>query len=154
MARVWWLTLVFAALLSAQQQDSKQTPKQDQKTGDKSSADDGQKTGTEKYAEPQEEDESAKPSHIYTFNPLEAQSCVQVGNEYFKAGKYRPAIMRFQEATRWNTGYAEAYLRLGQASEKIKDFAGAKRAYSKYVELSPDAKNAAEIRKKIASLKN
>lgn len=149
MARTWWLTLGFAALLCGQPQDNKQAPKQDRKTA---ASDDKSSSG--KYAEPEEEDESMKPSHEYVFNPLEAQYCVKIGNEYYSEGKYRPAIMRFREAAKWNPNYAEAYLRLGQASEKIKDTAGAKQAYSKYLELSPDAKKAPEIRKKIASLKD
>lgn len=153
MARVWWIPLVFAALLAAQQ-DTRQTPKEEQKTQQKSAADDSQKPSDEKYAEPQEEDEGSKPAREYVFNPLEAQYCLKVGNEYFSSGKYRPAIRRFREATNWNPGYAEAYLRLGQALEKIKDASGAKQAYSKYLDLNPEAKNAAEIKKKIASLKN
>jgi len=144
-ARVRWIALILASALCAQQ-DDKQTKPPDQKTEQKPA--DGQ------YQEPAEEDESAKPSHEYTFNPIEAKRCVEVGNEYFKAGKYRSAMMRYREATNWNPAYAEAYLRLGQAAEKKKDIATAKQAYAKYIALSPDAKNADEIKKRLASLKN
>jgi predicted TPR repeat methyltransferase len=48
---------------------------------------------------------------------------------------------------------ADAWLRLGEAQDKLKDRKAAKEAYVKYLELAPDAKNAAEIRKKIAQAK-
>lgn len=148
MARIWPIPLIFAVFVCAQAQDSKQAQNQDRKTAD------SQQSQAPKYAEPEDEDENSKPSQVYVFNPLEAQSCVKIGNEYYSLGKYRPAIRRFREATKWNPQYAEAYLRLGEASEKIKDPAGAKKAYAKYLELSPDAKNSASIKKKIASLKD
>ena len=44
-------------------------------------------------------------------------------------------------------------VRLGEAQEKLKDSKSAKEAYSKYIALAPEAKNAAEIRKKLARLK-
>ena len=39
------------------------------------------------------------------------------------------------------------------AAEKSKDPQTAKEAYQKYLKLQPDAKDAAEIRKKLAKLK-
>ena len=59
------------------------------------------------------------------------------------------AAQRFREATRWNAGLADAWLRLGDAEEKLKETKAAREAYAKYLELSPDAKNATEIRNKI-----
>src|ERR1700681_1625596 len=78
--------------------------------------------------EPPEEDESLKPKE-YTFNPLRAESDLKVGNFYFKKGNYKGAINRFREATRWNPNYAEAFLRLGEAEEKMKDTKAAHEAY-------------------------
>ncbi len=98
--------------------------------------------------EPPEEDETLAKKE-YTFNPLQATKEVQIGNFYFKKGRFRAASQRFREATLWNPGYAEAWLRLGESQEKLKDKSAARAAYGKYLELSPDAKNAAEIRKKI-----
>lgn len=100
--------------------------------------------------EPPEEDESLKPKE-YTFNPLQASKEVTIGNYYFKKGNYRAAAKRFTEATHWNPGMAEAYLRLGEAEEKLKDKEAAHAAFAKYVELAPDAKNVDSIRKKLAS---
>jgi predicted TPR repeat methyltransferase len=61
--------------------------------------------------------------------------------------------MRFTEATKWNDGNSEAWLRLGETEEKLKDPKTAKEAYTKYLELASDAKNAGEIRKKLQKLK-
>ena len=101
---------------------------------------------------PKEED-TALGEKDYAFNPLQAEKEIRVGDFYFKKGKYRAAAERFREATKWNNGSAEAWLRLGEAEEKQKDPQAAKDAYSKYLDLSPDAKNAPEIRKKLEKLK-
>ena len=102
-----------------------------------------------KSQEPVEEDESLTVKE-YSFNPLQAEKEVKIGEYYFKKGNFRAAGQRFREATRWNPGLAEAWLRLGEAQEKLKDRAAAREAYSKYLELKPDARNAAQIRKKLA----
>jgi tetratricopeptide (TPR) repeat protein len=132
----YWL---FAALLSlgvaapgrAQSQDAKQAPP--------------------KESEPPEEDESAKPKQ-YAFNPLQAEKEISVGEFYMKKGSLAAAIARFTEATKWNPTSAEAFLKLGEADEKFKDRKAAKEAYTKYLELAPDAKNAVEIKKKISKM--
>ena len=100
--------------------------------------------------EPPEEDESLKPKE-YTFNPLRAESDLKVGNFYFKKGNYKGALNRFREATLWNPNYAEAFLRLGESEEKLKDSKAAREAYAKYLELAPDSKEAAAIKKKLSS---
>jgi tetratricopeptide (TPR) repeat protein len=102
---------------------------------------------------PKEEDESLAPDKDYAFNPLQAEKEVTVGNYYFKKGSYRAAVNRFREATKWNQGYGEAWLRLGEAAEKQKDTKTAKEAFAKYLEISPDAKDATEVRKKLAKIK-
>src|SRR5579864_1169091 len=99
--------------------------------------------------EPPEEDESLKPKE-YTFNPLEAEKDLKVGLYYYKKGNYKGALNRFREATRWNPNYAEAYLRLGESEEKMKDIKAAREAYAKYLELAPDSKEAGSIKKKLA----
>lgn len=101
---------------------------------------------------PPEEDENLQTKE-YSFNPLQASKELKVGNYYFKKGSYNAAALRFREATKWNSGYAEAWLRLGEAAERQKDAKSVREAYSKYLELEPSAKNAAEIRKKLAKLK-
>ncbi len=105
------------------------------------------------------EEDSALGEKTYSFNPLQAQKEVQTGNYYYHKGSFRAAEGRFKEATLWNSGYDEAWLRLGEAEEKLHDKKAAKEAYEKYVELASDQKDpkdqkrAAEIRKKIENMK-
>lgn len=134
------LLALFCALtahhLSAQQQ--KQTAKEDPARQEQA---------------PPEEDESLAPKE-YSFNPMQAEKELRIGNYYFKKGSYRAAAQRFQEATRWNANFADAYLRLAEADEKRKEWKGAREAYSKYLELAPESKNAAAIRKKLERFKD
>ena len=136
MSRRWIFLLAFAAALGAQQapqkKDGKAAPPQEQA--------------------PPEEDESLVPKE-YTFNPLQASKELKVGNYYFKQGKYRAASLRFLEATRWDGTLVEAFLRLGEAREKQHDWKGAAEAYAKYLELAPDAKDAADVKKRLAKVK-
>ena len=82
---------------------------------------------------------------------LQAEKDLKVGNYYWKQGNIRAAANRFREATRWNPNYAEAFLRLGDAEEKMKDSKAAHEAYAKYLELAPDSKEAGSVKKKLAS---
>jgi len=99
--------------------------------------------------EPPEEDTKLVETKEYTFNPLQAEKEVRTGNFYAKKGNHKAAGQRYLEATKWNPGLAEAWLRLGESLEKTKDGKGAKEAYAKYLELAPDAKNAALIKKNL-----
>ena len=99
--------------------------------------------------EPPEEDESLKPKE-YSFNPLEAQKDLRTGEYYFKKGNFKAAAKRFEEASLYDPNLAEAYLRLGDAREKLHDKKGAKTAYQKYLELKPDSKLAPAIKKKVS----
>jgi tetratricopeptide (TPR) repeat protein len=136
------LPLLLACLLSAQPQKDKPPPKP--KTSDE------QKKAQQKEEEPPEEDESIKPKE-YSFNPLEAEKDLKIGNYYFKKGNYKAAVNRFREASLWNPSYAEAYLRLGDSEEKLKDKAAAAVAYAKFLELAPDAKEAESVKKKLGA---
>jgi tetratricopeptide (TPR) repeat protein len=139
----WVSALLFSSLLtlSARAQDQ---PKQPSKPP-------AQQPQQPVEQEPPEEDANLKPKE-YTFNPLQANKELQVGIEYFRRRSYKAAAGRFREATNWNPNLAEAWLRLGEAEEKRKNRKDAKDAYAKYLELQPEAKDAAEIRKKVASL--
>jgi tetratricopeptide (TPR) repeat protein len=98
--------------------------------------------------EPPEEDESLKPKE-YTLNPVQSAREITAGNFYFKKGNYRAASHRYLEATRWDSGSTEAFLRLAETQEKMKDFAAARESYKKYLDLNPDPKSAEAIRKKL-----
>jgi tetratricopeptide (TPR) repeat protein len=103
---------------------------------------------------PPEEDKAANAPKEYKFNPLQSKKEMGPGEYYFKKGDFKAAAGRFLEATRWNDANAEAWLRLGDARERMKDFKGEREAYTKYLEVAPDAKNAADIRRKLEKLKN
>ncbi len=131
--RPWAVLFLICAALWAQ--DSKQKtppPPKDQKQEEA----------------PPEEDEALKPRE-YSFNPLEAARDIRIGNYYFKRGRYPAALSRYQEATKWNPNMAEAYLRIGETAEKMKDKATAREAYRKYLDLAPDSKDAERLKKKI-----
>lgn len=98
--------------------------------------------------EPPEEDETLQPKE-YVFNPLQAQKEFNIGNFYFKKGSFKAASLRYDEATKWNPGYADAWYRLAEAREKMKDADGAKQAYKKFLEVAPGDKRATDAKKKI-----
>ena len=100
--------------------------------------------------EPPEEDAGLAPK-VYEFNPLQAQKELSAGNFYMKKGSFKAAANRFREATRWDPSLALAFLRLGEAEEKRNEKEAAREAYKKYLELAPDAKNAAAIKKKVGA---
>lgn len=100
---------------------------------------------------PPEEDEAEKPKD-YSFNPLQAQKEVRVGTFYMHKGSYKAAVQRFQEATKWNPNYAEAYVLLGEAEEKQRSWKDAQAAYQKFLDLAADDKRAPEVRKKLEKL--
>jgi tetratricopeptide (TPR) repeat protein len=98
--------------------------------------------------EPPEEDESLKPK-VYTFNPLQAKRDLTTGEFYYKKGSWKAAARRFEDATQYDPSLADAFLRLGDAREKLHDKKGAKAAYQKYLELKPDSKEASSLKKKV-----
>jgi tetratricopeptide (TPR) repeat protein len=101
--------------------------------------------------EPPEEDPDLKPTE-YAFNPLEASRNITAGNFYFKKGNYRAAARRYSEAAKWDPTSAEAQFKLGEASEKMRDTAGAREAYEKYLALASDAKDIEAVKKRLAKL--
>lgn len=140
----WIVALVAVGIVAAQEQ-GRQPPKKLETERSKPAA-------GAKEEVPPEEDKDLTTTE-YSFNPLQSAKSVNVGNLYFKNGKYRAAELRYTDATKWNDGNAEAWLKLGEVAEKLKDHAKEKDAYTKYLELASDAKNATEIRKKLEKLK-
>ena len=98
--------------------------------------------------EPPEEDESLAPK-VYALNPVQAKKEIVVGDQYFKKSNYSAAARRYVYATRWDPGSAEAFLKLGEAREKLHQYGPAREAYSKYIELAEDPKEKDTIRKKM-----
>jgi tetratricopeptide (TPR) repeat protein len=135
----WWISLGLAGLAGVQQASPQQTPAPP-------------KPSEEQVQLPPEEDKSQIPKQ-YSFNPLQSKKEVTVGEFYFKKGDFKAAARRFDEATKWNDGNAEAWLRLGETGERTKDLKAAAEAYEKYLQLAPDTKNASDVRKRLEKLK-
>lgn len=131
MSRSWW-RFAFAALLAVALSAQVSAPQKEQ--------------------DPPEEDEGLVPKE-YSFNPLQAAKELKVGGYYYKKRSYRAAAQRFEEATKWDPNLAEAYLRLGESKEKLRDFKAASDAYKKYVEVAPEAKDVDAVRKRIAKIR-
>jgi tetratricopeptide (TPR) repeat protein len=142
-----WLLAVTPALQSQQG-----SPQPQEKGAGELQKERSKPPASTKEAIPAEEDTAVAPTE-YAFNPLQAQKELQTGNFYFKKGSFRAAAGRFREATRWNEGFSEAWLRLGEVQEKLHDPKAAREAYGKYLELAADAKNASEVRKRLERLK-
>ncbi len=106
---------------------------------------------SDKEEVPPEEDTSLVTTK-YSFNPLQSKKDVLAGKFYARKGNPRAAAGRYRDATKWDDSNSEAWLLLGEAEEKLKDKDAARDAYKKYLELASDAKNAADIRKKLAKL--
>jgi hypothetical protein len=107
---------------------------------------------SDKEEVPPEEDASLATTK-YSFNPLQSKKDVLAGKFYARKGNYRAAAGRYLDATRWDDSNSEAWLLLGDAEQRLKDKSAARDAYKKYLELAADAKDAAEIRKKLEKLK-
>jgi predicted Zn-dependent protease len=105
----------------------------------------------QKEVEPPEEDEALKPK-VYDLNPLESQHNITTGDFYLKKGKLQAAQRRYVEATKWDPGSAEAFYKLGEVDERLKDRAAARQAYQKCAEVASDAKMIAEAKKKLEKL--
>ncbi len=130
-----WILAVLAVSLSAQ--ETKPAPKE-------------QKPAEEQL--PPEEDVASVPQQ-YSFNPVRSKRDVEVGVFYFKKGDWKAAALRFREATLWNEGNADAWLRLGETEEKRGGAKAAKAAYTKYLELAGESKLAPEVKKRLEKLK-
>ena len=100
-------------------------------------------------AMPPEEDESVAPEK-FSLDPLESERNVKVGNYYWHKGKYRAALGRYERATKYNPSSAEAFFKVGEAEEKLKNKDAAKIAFQRVIQIAPDSKLAQEAKKKLA----
>lgn len=97
---------------------------------------------------PPEEDESVAPE-TFPLNPLESDRNIKVGNYYWHKGNYRAALQRYERATRYNPSSADAFFKVGEAEEKLKNKDAANAAFKRVIQISPDSKTAHEARKKL-----
>lgn len=145
---------VAAVVLCAQNAPPQQPPTQppDKKTLEMKRDHPQQKT-SDKEEIPPEEDATLSKDDI-SFNPLQSQRDVAIGDQYRKKGNYPAAASRYLRATLLNDGNAEAWRKLGIAREKMKDARAAREAYTKYLELDPTSKDAQEVKKALSKLKS
>ncbi len=114
------------ALALAQQEKPQQTPPQ----------------------EPPEEDATDRPKE-YALNPLQAVKEFNIGNYYLKKGSLKAAAGRYEEATRWNPTFGDAYLKWAEVLERLRQQDKARDVYGKFLEMAPDHKRAVEIKRKL-----
>ena len=101
-----------------------------------------------------DEDEDFAPKQSsYAFNPVQARKELKVGNYYAKKGSHRAAAGRYEEATRWDTNFAEAYMRLGMALEELDRDDKAIEAYTRFLRIEPDGKQARSVRRSLERLR-
>jgi tetratricopeptide (TPR) repeat protein len=153
-------TLFFACLLAlilalGSEAQSKSNPAQPNQEKAKQQASENTPAVQQSSEEdnPPEEDASIAPK-VYPLNPLESERNIKVGNFYMRQRTprgYRAAVGRFEDATKYNPNSAEAFFRLGEAQEKLKNKDGAKAAFEKVLQLAPDSKLAREAKKKLDS---
>ncbi|HEV2493948.1 MAG TPA: tetratricopeptide repeat protein [Terriglobia bacterium] len=94
---------------------------------------------------PPASDTSNEDEPVYT--PPGAPKSVEIGNYYFRKKQYRAALSRYEEATQTDPYYAQGYLGLGKAYEKIGLKLKALDAYQRYLDLLPSEKQADEAKK-------
>ncbi|HEY7304125.1 MAG TPA: tetratricopeptide repeat protein [Bryobacteraceae bacterium] len=138
--------LQVAVIPSAFGQQEKSPPQQTQTKP-------AQEPPSEDDQNPPEEDESIAPEK-FVLNPLESERNVKVGNFYMHQGTpsgYRAALHRYERATKFNPGNAEAFFKIGEAQEKLKNKDGAKAAFEKVIQMAPDSKLAREAKKKLGN---
>jgi tetratricopeptide (TPR) repeat protein len=99
-----------------------------------------------------DEDEDLFLEKQYAFNPIQAKKEVKVGKFYAKKGNHRAAAGRYLEATRWNPNFSDAYWRLAQSRDKLKQASLALEAYRKFVRLESAGKRVGEAVARIAVL--
>lgn len=103
---------------------------------------------------PPEEDETYAAPREYSFNPIQAKKELKVARFYMRKGSYRAAVLRAQEAVKWDDSLLEAYIFLGEAREKNSDTDGARKAYLQYLELAEDdARERKDIQRRVDRLK-
>ncbi len=81
-----------------------------------------------------------------------AQELFKNGMQAFVKGDAKSAVTSFRKATAANPNYGAAWRALGLAHEKLGEWGPAKTAFQKYLSVSPNAADAAQIRERIKGL--
>jgi tetratricopeptide (TPR) repeat protein len=86
-------------------------------------------------------------------DPYHAAKSVEIGQFYMKKGKFDAAIDRFKLAIHYQPKLALPRRLLGEAYEKKRELPTAVGWYQKYLEVFPQAEDAAGVRKRIETLR-
>ncbi len=147
----WVIALALMAAASLCAQDAPPPGSQDQKTPELKRDRTGKATSGKEEVPPEEDTSLTRDD--YSFNPLQSKRDVAVGDQYRKKGNWTAAVRRYQTATWRNDGNSEAWLKLAEARQKLRDNQAAKEAYTKYLELDSSSKTAQDVRKTLSKLK-
>ncbi len=144
------LTVLFAAASFSQTKSTSAPQPTQQKSTQAKPAAPTQPSADEELP-PEDDDGSVRPK-TYPFDPLECERNIKVGNFYMHRGRardYRRALDRYEDATKYDPTSPEAFFKLGEAEEKLKDKDAARTAFQRVVRLAPDSKFAQEAKKKL-----
>ena len=85
--------------------------------------------------------------------PLEgdADQLFKDGMKAYVKGDHHDAVTRFRTAVRVDATYAPAWRALGLAHEKLGEWGQAKTALQRYLQLAPDAPDAAQMRERLGT---
>ncbi len=72
-----------------------------------------------------------------TIKPMDAEAHNNLGQAYFKAGKYQEGLKDFKEAVRLKPDYSEAHFNLGVTYVALKDARGAREELAILKKLDP-----------------
>jgi serine/threonine protein kinase len=86
-------------------------------------------------------------------SPGNAEKLYATGLDQLRRGEPRAALVSLTGARRANPRFAPTWYGLGLVHEKLGNKPSAKVAYERYLELAPNAANAAQIKSRIAQLK-
>ncbi len=81
-----------------------------------------------------------------------AQELFKTGMQSYVKGDAKTAVVQFRRALQANSGFATAWRALGFAHEKLGEWGQAKTAFQKYLQLAPNASDAAQIRERLGNL--
>lgn len=77
-----------------------------------------------------------------------------LGDVYFDMYEFRNALDYYKKLEKADSSYYDVYKKIALCLEKLKDFAGAKEYYEKYIEKAPVSLDTEKIKEKIAKYAN
>ncbi|MDE2430580.1 MAG: tetratricopeptide repeat protein, partial [Burkholderiales bacterium] len=108
--------------------------------------------GLQLYREKQYAQAEAAFTEALKYRPDFALAANNLGFVYFKQQKYAEAARWFENTLQIDPSRAIAYLNLGDARALLNENDKAKKAYTSFLELSPNSPNAAYIRTALSKL--